>query len=75
LKSVIEDIFGTVQTKVLVLSQKTSLMEEKPYSDTLDGQSDMHRALRKEAMENSIVREALKIFDNSSIEEVRIIND
>jgi DNA polymerase III subunit gamma/tau len=75
LKSAIEDVFGTVQTKVLVLSQKTSLMEEKPYSDTLDGQSDMHRALRKEAMENSIVREALKIFDNSSIEEVRIIND
>ncbi|MFH0959436.1 MAG: DNA polymerase III subunit gamma/tau [Pseudomonadota bacterium] len=75
LNEAIESVFGTVQAKVLVLSTKTSLKEEKPYSETLDGQSDMHRAMRKEAMENLIVREALKVFENSSIEEVRIINN
>jgi len=75
LNAVIESIFGAVQTKVLVLSKKTSLKEEKHYSETLDGQSDMHRAMRKEAMENLIVREALKVFENSSIEEVRIITN
>ena len=75
LNAVIESIFGAVQTKVLVLSTKTSLKEEKHYSETLDGQSDMHRAMRKEAMENLIVREALKVFENSSIEEVRIITN
>ncbi len=75
LNAVIESIFGAVQTKVLVLSTKTSLKEEKHYSETLDGQSDMHRAMRKEAMENLIVREALKVFENSSIEEVRIISN
>jgi DNA polymerase-3 subunit gamma/tau len=75
LNAVIKSIFGAVQTKVLVLSTKTSLKEEKHYSETLDGQSDMHRAMRKEAMENLIVREALKVFENSSIEEVRIISN
>ncbi len=73
LMAVIEDIFGPVQTKVLVLSKKTSLVSEKPYSEALDGQSDMHRAMRKEAMENSIVRASLETFENSSIEEIRII--
>jgi len=56
LMTVIEDLFGPVQTRVLVLSKRTSLLSEKPYSEPLDGQSDMHRAMRKEAMENSIVR-------------------
>ena len=73
LTAVIEDIFGPVQTKVLVLSEKTSLVSEKPYSEALDGQSDLHRAMRKEAMENSIVRASLETFENSSIEEIRII--
>lgn len=73
LAAVIEDVFGPVQTRVLVLSQKTSLVAEKPFSETLDGQSDLHRAMRKEAMENALVRTTLKEFENSSIEEIRII--
>lgn len=73
LKAVVEDIFGRVQTRVLVLTQKTSLIEEKPYTETIDGQSDLHRAMRKEAMDNPIVREALRVFENSSVEEVRIL--
>jgi DNA polymerase-3 subunit gamma/tau len=74
LMTVIEDLFGPVQTKVLVLSKRTSLLSEKPYSETLDGQSDMHRAMRKEAMENSIVRAVLDAFENSSVDEIRIIS-
>ncbi len=74
LMTVIEDLFGPVQTRVLVLSKRTSLLSEKPYSETLDGQSDMHRAMRKEAMENSIVRAILDAFENSSVEEIRIIS-
>jgi hypothetical protein len=74
LKDVIDHVFGPVQTRVLVLSQKTSLSVEKPYTEALDGQSDLHRAMRKEAMENSIVRASLSEFENSSIEEIRIIN-
>ncbi|MCX5872618.1 MAG: DNA polymerase III subunit gamma/tau [Deltaproteobacteria bacterium] len=73
LAAIIEDIFGPVQTRVLVLSKKTSLVAEKPFSETLDGQSDLHRAMRKEAMENALVRTTLKEFENSSIEEIRII--
>ena len=74
LMTVIEDLFGPVQTRVLVLSKRTSLLSEKPYSETLDGQSDMHRAMRKEAMENSIVRAVLDAFENSSVDEIRIIS-
>jgi DNA polymerase-3 subunit gamma/tau len=74
LTTVIEDLFGPVETRVLVLSKRTSLLSEKPYSETLDGQSDMHRAMRKEAMENSIVRATLEAFENSSVEEIRIIS-
>ncbi len=74
LKAVIDHVFGPVQTRVLVLSQKTSLSVEKPYTEALDGQSDLHRSMRKEAMENSIVRASLSEFENSSIEEIRIIN-
>ncbi|MGC8659565.1 MAG: DNA polymerase III subunit gamma/tau [Desulfomonilaceae bacterium] len=72
---VIEDIFGPVQTRVLVLAQKTSLQAEKPYPEPLDGQSDLHRAMRKEAMENPIIRAALETFENSSVEEIRIISN
>ena len=75
LTAAVEDVFGRVQTRVLVLSQKTSLVEEKPFTETIDGQSDLHRAMRKEAMENPIVREALRVFENSSIEEVRILGN
>ncbi len=74
LMTVIEDLFGPVQTRVLVLSKRTSLLSEKPYSEPLDGQSDMHRAMRKEAMENSIVRAVLDAFENSSVDEIRIIS-
>lgn len=74
LMTVIEDLFGPVQTRVLVLSKRTSLLSEKPYSEPLDGQSDMHRAMRKEAMENSIVRAVLDAFKNSSVDEIRIIS-
>jgi hypothetical protein len=74
LKDVIDHVFGPVQTRVLVLSQKTSLSVDKPYTEALDGQSDLHRAMRKEAMDNSIVRASLSEFENSSIEEIRIIN-
>ncbi len=72
---VIEDIFGPVQTRVLTLAQKTSLQAEKPYPEPSDGQSDLHRAMRKEAMENPIIRATLETFENSSVEEIRIITN
>ena len=73
LKNIFDDFFGKVKVKTLMLSQETSLKDQKPYDSVVDGQTDQHRAIRSEAMENPIIRQALKEFENSAIEEIRII--
>jgi DNA polymerase-3 subunit gamma/tau len=73
LKSILDDFFGKVQVKTLMLSEETSLVNHKPYEAVLDGQTDQHRAIRSEAMENPVIRSALTEFENSSVEEIRIL--
>lgn len=73
LKNIFDDFFGKVKVKTLMLSQETSLKDQKPYDSVVDGQTDQHRAIRSEAMENPIIRQALKEFEDSAIEEIRII--
>lgn len=73
LKSIFDDFFGKVQIKTLMLSEETSLVNHKSYDAVLDGQTDQHRAIRSEAMENPVIRSALKEFENSSVEEIRIL--
>lgn len=73
LTTVFDDFFGNVQIRTLVLSQETSLTSEKTYDAVLDGQTDQHRAIRSEAMENPIIRTVLKEFENSSVEEIKIL--
>ncbi len=73
LKNIFDDFFGNIKVKTLVLSQETSLEDPKPYDVVTDGQTDQHRAIRSEAMENSIIRAVLKEFENSSVEEIKIL--
>ncbi len=73
LKNIFDDFFCNIKVKTLVLSQETSLEERKPYDVVTDGQTDLHRAIRSEAMENSIIRSVLKEFENSSVEEIKIL--
>lgn len=73
LKNIFDDFFCNIKVKTLVLSQATSLEERKPYDVVTDGQTDLHRAIRSEAMENSIIRAVLKEFENSSVEEIKIL--
>ena len=73
LKRIFDDYFGAAQLKTLVLSQPTSLKDQKPYDQVIDGQTDLHRALKAEAMDNPIVRAVLREFENSSVEDVRVI--
>lgn len=73
LKNIFDDFLGNIKLKTLVLSQETFLEDQRPYEVVTDGQTDQHRAIRSEAMENSIIRAVLKEFENSSVEEIKIL--
>jgi DNA polymerase-3 subunit gamma/tau len=72
-KRIFEETFGDVKIKILTLAEETSLRTEKPYAEPEDGQTDLHRALRNEALENTIIKSLLKEFQGSSIEDIRIL--
>ncbi len=73
LTNIFGDFFGKIKVKTLVLSQQTSLEDQKPYEAVMDGQTDQHRAIKSEAMDNPIIRAILKEFQNSSVEEIKIL--
>ena len=73
LKNIFDDFLGNIKLKTLVLAQETFLEDRRPYEVATDGQTDQHRAIRSEAMENSIIRAVLKEFENSSVEEIKIL--
>jgi DNA polymerase III subunit gamma/tau len=72
-KDFFEGIFGEARIKILTLSQETHLATPKPYVEPQDGQTDLDRALRNEALDHPITRAVQRLFDDSSIEEIRII--
>lgn len=72
-KAFFEGIFGDARIKILTLAQETSLVTPKPYVEPQDGQTDLDRALRNEALDHPITRAVQRLFDGSSIEEIRII--
>ena len=56
LRKIFQDFFGNPRIKILTLAQETSLDTAKPYAAAPDGESDRHRALKQEALDNPIVR-------------------
>lgn len=74
IKAIFEEFFGDAQLKVLTLSGKTSLAETKPYEPSADGQTDLDRALRQEAQDNPIVKKVLSEFEDSAIDEIKILS-
>jgi DNA polymerase-3 subunit gamma/tau len=74
LRDIFEEFFGNVKLKILTLSQETSLDTHKPYSDPADGQTDLDRALKHEAIENPLTKAVLAEFEGSSIEEINILS-
>ncbi|MBI4965702.1 MAG: DNA polymerase III subunit gamma/tau [Desulfomonile tiedjei] len=71
---IFEEFFGDAKLKILTLAQETSLDTQKPYSVQADGQTDLDRALRHEAIENPITKAVLAEFEDSSIEEINILS-
>ena len=71
---IFEEFFGDAKLKILTLAQETSLDAPKPYSDPADGQTDLDRALRQEAIENPITKAVLSESEDSSIEEINILS-
>ncbi|MEW6348967.1 MAG: DNA polymerase III subunit gamma/tau [Thermodesulfobacteriota bacterium] len=72
-RQVFDDLFGNANIKVLTLAQETALKTETPYPQPADGQTDRGRALIHEARENPVVRAVLEEFEDSSIEDIRVI--
>jgi hypothetical protein len=72
-KGIFDEIFGDARIKTLTLAEETSLHTEKPYAEPDDGQTDLHRALRNEALENTIIKSLLTEFQGSSIEDIKIL--
>lgn len=72
-KDFFEGTFGDARIKSLTLAQATSLDTPKPYIEPEDGQTDLDRALRNEALDHPITRAVQRLFEDSSIEEIRIL--
>jgi hypothetical protein len=49
------------------------LQTQKPYSAPADGQTDLDRALKHEALENPITKAILGEFEESSVEEINVL--
>jgi len=73
-KEIFDDFFGNARLKILTQSQETSLQAQNQYADPADGQSDLHRALRSEALENPVTRAILGEFEGSSVDDIKIIH-
>jgi DNA polymerase-3 subunit gamma/tau len=73
-KAIFEEFFGGARLKILTLARETSLATKNPYSASADGQTDLDRALKTEALENPITKAVLGEFEDSSIVEVKILS-
>ncbi len=73
LKRIIDEYLGGVRLKILTLSQATPLKVQNPYSLAPNGLSERDRALRTEAMDNTVILGILREFEGSSIEDIKII--
>jgi DNA polymerase III gamma/tau subunit len=73
-REIFEEFFGGARLKILTLARETSLDTKKPYSASADGQTDLDRALKTEALENPITKAVLGEFEDSSIVEVKILS-
>jgi hypothetical protein len=73
MKEIFLDYFGQARIKVLTLSVETSLVTQKPYAAPANGHTDQERALRHEATDHLITRTVLEVFEDSSIEDIKIL--
>jgi len=73
LKKVFQNFFGEARLKILTLARPTSLDVGQPYPGTPDDETDRNRALKQEALDHPIVRAIQKEFDESSIEDIKIL--
>jgi DNA polymerase III subunit gamma/tau len=72
-KQIFDETFAGAQIKILTLAEETSLHTKKPYAEPDDGQTGLDRALRNEALENSIIKSLLEEFQGSSIEDIKVL--
>ncbi len=73
-REVFNEFFGGAEIKVLTLASKTTLENPKPYDAPSDGQSDLDRALKTEALESPITKALLNEFEDAIIEDIRVIS-
>jgi DNA polymerase III subunit gamma/tau len=73
LRGIFEEFFGNAAIKILTLTSQTSLDAPKPYVGEADGQTDLDRALKNEAMEHQITKAILAEFEDGIVEDVKII--
>jgi len=73
IKEIFREFFGGAEVKVLNLTSETSLANPKTYELPPDGQSDLDRALKSEALDNPITKAVLTEFEDAAIEDIRII--
>ncbi len=72
-RDIFEDLFGGATIKILTLARETSLATERQYASSADGQTDLHRALKNEALENPITKAVLGEFEGSSVDDIKIL--
>jgi DNA polymerase III subunit gamma/tau len=72
-KRIIDEFLGGASLKILTLTQPTPLKVQSPYSVPANGLSERDRAVRTEAMDNTVILSILREFEGSSIEDIKII--
>jgi len=73
IREVFEDLFGGAAIRILTLARETPLATERQYASPTDGQTDLHRALKNEALENPITRAVLGEFEGSTVDDIKIL--
>ncbi len=74
LKNLLSEFFNGASIKILTLAQETPLKLDTPYSEPQDSMNDKTRALRNEALSNTVIQDILREFDGSSIEDIKIVD-
>ncbi len=74
LNQTIEDFFGGAKIKTLTLAQPTSLDTSNQFAELSNDESDFIRAVKTEAIENSITKAALAEFEGSFVEDIKILS-
>lgn len=73
IRKIFDEVLGNAKVVLMTLVEQTPLQTQKPYNDPTDGEPEINRALKNEAMEHPLTKTILKEFSGSFVEDIVLI--